>query len=145
MKKTLLKCLAVMSFALFTTTAFADASVSSAATSTTSIISEEEALQSKAVSLKAAANGVGTDTDIIVINFTDTTVNATAPDRGVMKEYVLTRHTAIRVRNPGYTGTTWIQLLTNPTRQQFWAANVAYQNTVGIHLSNGQYVVLNSL
>lgn len=82
----------------------------------------------------------GSDTVITTINFTDTTVIVHAPDKGIVKEYVLTRHTALRTENPGYIGKTYIDVQTE-NHQPIWSGFVGYKAMLGIHLSNDKYVV----
>lgn len=130
MRKQFLKAITTIAAMLFVTAASAKTDFNT--TYVSQVVPVPEYLQ--------APSANGDDTVIVTINYTDTTVIVHAPDHGVVKEYVLTRHTALRTENPGYIGKTYIDIQTE-AHQPIWSNFVGHNAMIGIHLSNGKYIV----
>ncbi len=100
----------------------------------------QEALQARNTAIHQSianrAATVGTDTYIVIINYTDDTIVANVPTAQIQ----LSRLTAGRYQQENYMGQTRIQLA-NANGAIFWDQYVDYQDLISVYVSNGQYVV----
>lgn len=135
MRKNILRSIVTLTAGLIlASNVFADAQLAGS----TDILPLDTALQARASHLQipARTRSVGIDTYIMVINYTDTTIQAKLPDRTIN----LTRRTAGRYQRTNYTGTSYIEI----DREDggfIWAGNVDYQDLLSVYISNGKYVV----
>jgi sulfite reductase beta subunit-like hemoprotein len=130
MKQALLKTIVATVGLFVCVNAFADSSAS--------VQSIPEGLQARAEMLQKPkiAAGIGVDTYIMVINYTNDTVFATFPTQKIQ----LTRQTSGRYQQSNYTGRSMVRLQ-NANGAEFWADQVGYQDILSIYVSNGKYVV----
>lgn len=137
MKKILLKSIATLLGLTMAASSFA------APVQGFSKLSIQEALQAHNAaihqSVTARAATVGTDTNIVIINFTDDTIIANVPTAQIQ----LTRLTAGRYQKENYTGQTRVQL-TNANGAVFYDQFVDYQDLLSVYVSGDQYVVYNT-
>jgi hypothetical protein len=135
MKKIILKSIAVMTAGLaLVSNVYAEAQTAGS----TDILPLDTALQVRASQLHKPrlAGSVGVDTYVMVINYTDTTIQADVPTGRI----TLTRRTAGRYQRSNYTGLSHIELF-NENGMRFWSGDVGYQDLISVYLSNGKYVV----
>ncbi len=126
MKKTFLKCLALIA-CLFVTTAFAADKPG-----------YKTVLQPIPEGLKIhrTVKGTGPSTDILVINYTDTSIILSSPTYNP-----ITTKTSARITCDACTGPTEIRL-GNASGTVFFDTNVANFATVSVYLTNNQYNVI---
>lgn len=133
MKKTLMKCVAVATFAFASMNAMAQEAID--ATVTLEPIS--------ALSLKAnVADPVGDSTIIHVINYSTTnTIYVTFPG---MKPVPVTHETSATYKRAGYKGPTHVYIQGEPSDSNPglpWSKDVGYQNDISLYLRKvGWYV-----
>lgn len=135
MRKTILKSIAALTAGLIlVSNVFAEAQTGGS----TDLLPLESALQARAFQLQkpARTRSIGVDTYVMVINYTDTTIQAALPTGRI----TLTRRTAGRYQRSNYTGLSHIEIF-NENGGFIWSGDVGYQDLISVYLSNGRYVV----
>lgn len=132
MKHAFFKCLAMAAFSFFTITSFAE----SIPGATVSIQPIKEALEARTLALqpRAAAAGIGGNTYIVVVNYTQDTIGVAFPTGPIN----LTRTTSAKYQVPNFVGNSFIQI---KGPYGTWSDYVQYQDIVSVYVSNGKYVV----
>jgi hypothetical protein len=127
MKHAFLKTILTAFIALFAVVSFAEQ------TGTVQAMSIDDAVKAK-TALKS--NGVGSDTDILAINYTDNLVHVNFP--GLRFD---TKKNAAFYQLRNYTGQTLVTLQDDQNRT-FWSNYVGYQDIVEIYWVNNAFYVI---
>lgn len=135
MRKTFFKTCFAMASTLIAINAFADVQPLNNA----SFQSITDALQQRTavVAPKGLAAGLGVDTYIMVINYSETTIRTLFPGEPVK---LVTRLTSTRFQRANFMGESYVDLQ-NEQGVSFFHQPVGYQDILSVYVSGGKYVV----